>query len=40
MLAGTQVAPPQLDEFIMRADAPFRVMDMSALGWTEREVYG
>jgi len=40
MLAGTQVKPPQLDEFIMRADAPFRVMDMSALGWTEREVYG
>jgi len=40
MLAGTQVAPPQLDEFILRADEPFRVMDMSALGWTEREVYG
>jgi uncharacterized damage-inducible protein DinB len=40
MLAGTQVKPPQLDEFIMRADEPFRVMDMSALGWTEREVYG
>jgi len=40
MLAGTQVAPPQLDEFIMRADEPFRVMDMSGLGWTEREVYG
>lgn len=40
MLAGTQVAPPQLDEFIMRVDEPFRVMDMSGLGWTEREVYG
>jgi uncharacterized damage-inducible protein DinB len=40
MLAGTAVKPPQLDEFIMRADEPFRVMDMSALGWTEREVYG
>jgi uncharacterized damage-inducible protein DinB len=40
MLAGTQVAPPQLDEFIMRVDEPFRVMDMSALGWTEREIYG
>jgi len=40
MLAGTQVKPPQLDEFIMRADEPFRVMDMSGLGWTEREVYG
>ena len=40
MLAGTQVAPPQLDEFIMRVDEPFRVMEMSALGWSEREVYG
>jgi uncharacterized damage-inducible protein DinB len=40
MLAGTQVAPPQLDEFLMRVDEPFRVMEMSSLGWTEREVYG
>jgi len=40
MLAGTQVKPPQLDEFIMRVDEPFRVMEMSSLGWTEREIYG
>ena len=40
MLAGTQVKPPQLDEFIMRADEPYRGLEMSALGWTEREVYG
>ncbi len=40
MLSGTHVKPPQLDEFIMPSDASFRVMDMSALGWTEREVYG
>ena len=40
MLSGTAVKPPQLDEFIMPSDAPYRVMDMSALGWTEREVYG
>ena len=40
MLAGTQVKPPQLDEFLMRVDEPFRVMEMSSLGWTEREVYG
>ena len=40
MLAGTQVKPPQLDEFILRVDEPFRVMEMSSLGWTEREVYG
>ena len=40
MLSGTQVKPPQLDEFIMRVDEPLRVMEMSSLGWTEREVYG
>jgi uncharacterized damage-inducible protein DinB len=40
MLSGTHVRPPQLDEFILHVDEPFRVMEMSALGWTEREVYG
>ncbi|MET0382185.1 MAG: DinB family protein [Burkholderiaceae bacterium] len=40
MLSGTHVRPPQLDEFLMPSDAPFRVSDMSALGWTQREVYG
>ncbi len=40
MLSGTHVKPPQLDEFILRVDEPFRVMEMSALGWSEREVYG
>ncbi len=40
MLSGTHVKPPQLDEFILRVDEPFRVMEMSALGWTEREVFG
>jgi uncharacterized damage-inducible protein DinB len=40
MLAGTAVKPPQLDEFLMPSDASLRVMDMAALGWTEREVYG
>lgn len=40
MLSGTHVKPPQLDEFIMRVDEPFRVMEMSALGWSERDVYG
>ena len=40
MLAGTHVKPPQLDEFILRVDEPFRVMEMSGLGWTEREVFG
>lgn len=40
MLSGTHAKPPQLDEFILRVDAPFRVADMSSLGWTEREVFG
>ncbi|MDP9124771.1 MAG: DinB family protein [Pseudomonadota bacterium] len=40
MLSGTHVKPPQLDEFILRVDEPFRVMEMSALGWSERDVYG
>ena len=40
MLSGTHVKPPQLDEFLMPSDAPYRVQDMSALGWSEREVFG
>jgi uncharacterized damage-inducible protein DinB len=40
MLSGTAVKPPQLDEFLMPSDAQYRVMEMSALGWTERDVYG
>lgn len=35
MLAGTSVQPPQLDEFVMRDDAPHRAAELSALGWTE-----
>jgi len=40
MLSGTNVKPPQLDEFLMPCDAPYRVDDMRALGWNEDEVYG
>ena len=40
MLSGSVVAPPQLDEFLMPSDAKFRVADMAALGWQEREIYG
>jgi hypothetical protein len=40
MLAGTPVAPPQLDEFLMPSEPHFRVADMAALGWSEREVFG
>lgn len=39
MLSGTSVPPPQLDEFIMRADAKARVPDMQNLGWTEDILY-
>ena len=40
MLAGTSVEPPQLDEFLMPSDAPLRVDDLRALGWTERDLLG
>lgn len=40
MLSGTNIEPPQLDEFLMPCDAPFRIDDMRALGWTEDDVYG
>ena len=39
MLSGTAVKPPQLDEFILRSDDRFRVLDMSGLGWNETETY-
>jgi len=35
MLAGTAVAPPQLDEFFLRQDAPLRAADFRALGFAE-----
>lgn len=38
MLSGTSVAPPQLDEFIVRGDAPTRVDDLAALGWSEEDL--
>ena len=40
MLSGTTVRPPQLDEFLMPSDAPLRVDDLRALGWTERDLFG
>lgn len=40
MLAGTSIKPPQLDEFLLPADAVYRVADMAALGWTEAELIG
>jgi hypothetical protein len=32
MLAGSGVAPPQLDEFLLAQDAPLRAADLAALG--------
>ena len=36
MLVGTEVAPPQLDEFFLQQDAPLRADDLRALGLPER----
>jgi uncharacterized damage-inducible protein DinB len=38
MLAGTHIAPPQLDELFCAGDAARRKEDMAALGWTEAEL--
>lgn len=40
MLAGTVVKPPQLDDFLLPSDAPVRRVDVQALGWTERDLFG
>jgi uncharacterized damage-inducible protein DinB len=39
MLAGSAVAPPQLDEFMMPSEAHLRRAEMQALGWDEAVVY-
>ena len=39
MLAGTSVAPPQLDEFLLPSEAHLRVDDMRALGWSEATLF-
>jgi uncharacterized damage-inducible protein DinB len=36
MLAGTEVAPPQLDEFFLQQDAPLRADGLRALGLPQR----
>jgi uncharacterized damage-inducible protein DinB len=40
MLAGTAVAAPQLDEFLMPSEAHFREAELKALGWTEATLFG
>jgi uncharacterized damage-inducible protein DinB len=39
MLAGTSVKPPQLDEFFLTDEAPFRAEEFKALGWTEADIW-
>jgi uncharacterized damage-inducible protein DinB len=39
MLSGTQVAPPQLDEFLLGSDAPLRAADLDALGFDEADTW-
>jgi uncharacterized damage-inducible protein DinB len=39
MLAGTHVAPPQLDEFLLGSDAALRAADLAALGFGEEELW-
>ncbi len=38
LLSGSSVAPPQLDEFLMETDAPFRETDMKAVGMVEADL--
>jgi uncharacterized damage-inducible protein DinB len=40
MLAGTDVKPPQLDEFFSAGEAPLRAAEFQALGWTEERIWG
>ena len=39
MLAGTPVAPPQLDEFFSAMDSAARADDLRELGWTEEMIW-
>jgi uncharacterized damage-inducible protein DinB len=39
MLAGTSVAPPQLDDFFCANDAHLRAADFAALGFSEAQVW-
>jgi uncharacterized damage-inducible protein DinB len=39
MLAGTGIAPPQLDEFFSANEAPLRAAEFAALGFDERTIW-
>lgn len=40
MLAGTSVAPPQLDEFFCANEADLRAADLAELGTSEADIWG
>lgn len=40
MLAGTAVAPPQLDEFFCANEAHLRAAELAALGYSEATIWG
>ena len=40
MLAGTRVAPPQLDEFFCAHEAPLRAAEFAVLGFSEEAIWG
>jgi uncharacterized damage-inducible protein DinB len=39
MLAGTDVPPPQLDEFFSVGEANLRAGEFAELGWTEKQIW-
>lgn len=39
MLAGTNIKPPQLDEFFPASDEVLRREDFAALGWREEDIW-
>jgi uncharacterized damage-inducible protein DinB len=39
MLSGTNIAPPQLDEFFSEGEAPLRASEFAELGWTEDTIW-
>ena len=40
MLAGTRVAPPQLDEFFCANEAHLRAAELALLGYSEQQIWG
>lgn len=40
MLSGTDVPPPQLDEFFSAGEAPLRAGEFAELGWREATIWG